>query len=161
MARLLCGTSPVESPLEGRQSLGTRDRNSATTPRSRQASALERRLAGASRSAARCATRVPPSRLMSTHSVREAARASAREPSDLGWVRQRAAGDVYPRTTDMQLGLVAIIDRPEGSGAALSGVGTLSDSPRCWPGETGHKVTRRCAMGGNVRVTTSVWVSRG
>lgn len=46
MARLLCGTSPVKSPLEGRQSLGTRDRNSAITPRSRQASALERRLEG-------------------------------------------------------------------------------------------------------------------
>ena len=53
MARLLCGTSPVESPLEGRLSLGMRDRNSATTLRSTQASALERRLEGASRSADR------------------------------------------------------------------------------------------------------------
>lgn len=87
---------------------------------------------------------------MSAHSVREAARASAPEPSDLGWV-QPAAGDVYPRTTDMQLGLVAIIDRPEGPGATLPVVGTLSNSPRCWPGETGHKVTRLCATGENVR----------
>lgn len=41
------------------------------------------------------------------------------ELSDLGWVRQRAAENVYPRTTELQLGLVAIIDRPEGSGAGF------------------------------------------
>ena len=93
--------------------------------------------------------------------MREADRASAREPSDLGWVRQRAAGDLYPRTTDMQLGPVATIDRPEGSGAALSGCWHPQQLPRCWPGETGHKVIRRCATCENVRVTTSVRVSRG
>jgi hypothetical protein len=38
----------------------------------------------------------------------------------IGWVRQRAAGDVYPRTTDMQFGLVAIVDRPSGVTSPVS-----------------------------------------